>query len=77
MSKQNWAKILQDYLVDGVDKVPDDWKTSAQIAKENGIGNTTASRGIKMARRAGVLEMQYFRIQLDKKIRKTPHYRIK
>tara|TARA_B100001123_G_C15083587_1_gene936714 strand:+ start:459 stop:644 length:186 start_codon:yes stop_codon:yes gene_type:complete len=54
-----------------------DWKTTTQIADEMGTSVSHASNKIRIAVRAGGVEMRKFLIDTGSKIYPVPHYRMK
>lgn len=57
--------------------VPPGWFTVKQIAKAQGKSECVTCENIKKLVQRGGAERKMFTIRLDKRVRPTPHYRLK
>ena len=58
-----------------VDRIPDGWYTTRQVAVDKGMSRVQASRLIRDAVEAGTLTVRQFRIKTGSMTRLVPHYR--
>ena len=72
----SWAKLLSEARKVPEENVPDGWKTVRTLAVEEGRSVSQTSSLLREAARAGVVEVQKFRIDVGAKTYPVPHYRI-
>lgn len=72
---KDWSTLLSQALQGAPDKVPAGWKTSAQLAKESGLGICRTQRALKKLVKQGQVEIKLFRVKVTAKTLPVPHYR--
>lgn len=73
----NWRDLLSTALAQEPDKVPSEYRTSAQIAEETGRRRRTTLEHLSALLAAGKIERKSFRILTPSgAVKPTPHYRI-
>lgn len=60
-----------------VDVVPAGWFTVAQLAEKWGKSECTTGERLRRMINTGKVERNYFSVQLQQIVRRTPHYRLK
>ena len=60
-----------------LDDVPPGWFTVSDLAAELNKAHVTVSERIRKMVKAGTAERKDFTIQLEQRVRKVPHYRLK
>ena len=77
MSKDlGWADALDNLLMKRAEKVPEGWKTSAQVAAAMGMCEEMGKVKCKQLVAAGLAERREFRVKWGKMVRPRPHYRL-
>ena len=57
--------------------VPAGWFTVAELSEETGMSYCTTSERVRRMLKRGQVERKDFSIQLEQRVRPTPHYRLK
>ena len=74
--QSEWAKLLDEALKDGADKIPDGWLTRKAIAAEWGKTERQTERLILAFLKSGKLERHSFRVIRENGLRLQPYYRL-
>jgi predicted transcriptional regulator len=71
-----WSAALREPVV-LPDVVPPDWFTVRGLAEELEVPAPTIQGKIKHLMKSGKAERRLYRVQLQKTLRRVPHYRLK
>ena len=74
--QSEWAKLLDEALKDGADKIPEGWLPRNSIAAEWGKTERQTDRLILSFLKTGKLERRAFRVLRDGNLRLQPYYRV-
>lgn len=75
MAENLLARLAAALDENGVEEVPDGWRTMADLARAAGKSVPRASEIARRALAAGLLETRTFRIRTGGKVYPVPHYR--
>ena len=78
ITHSEWMEAYREAMEKKVDKIPEGWKTTAEIARELDVQRSAAGEVIRLLLRSGKAKMRSFKVMTETgKIRNVPHYRIK
>jgi|LauGreDrversion2_6_1035139.scaffolds.fasta_scaffold02655_4 hypothetical protein len=79
MKKLSWAEVIKSELESKVEKVPDGWKTQAQLSDELKVTRSYVGKLVARLLASGKAEQKNYvaKCGLGSTIRKQMHYRLK
>ena len=72
-----WLEGLRDSVKGAPDVVPDEWRSTAQCAKDLGLSVSYTSKILRAGIKDGTVETRKFRVNAGTRIYPTPHFRFK
>ena len=72
---KDWADIGRESAIP-IDTVPEDYKTTKQLAQIWGVATVTASHKLTLLCDAGKVELKRFYVKTGQVVRPVPHYKI-
>lgn len=73
----DWTALLAESRAESMEVPGPEWKTTRQIAEDQGLSVSYTSTVIRELTRAGKVEIKKFMVATESKAYPVPHYKIK